>query len=247
MPRIDLYRNVHMGQRARLFSLAVELGAADVAEPGSAANLADRCLAMTRELREHADHEDSYIHPLLRDRAPEAADALDVEHARLDAALDALDDRARGLPNVAPEALPEAQHDLYLALNALISTYLAHLHVEETIAMPTLWERCGDDELRAVFDAFHASRGPEDGITDLRGMLPSLPPATRTAILRVTLGATPPDEARRILDAVSTALSPSQRTRLHDDLKPPQPDSAGRSHDQRPPDAPNVDEEPSRR
>ncbi|MGX1853425.1 hypothetical protein [Streptomyces sp. NPDC055299] len=32
MPRTDLYRNVHMGQRARLFTLAVELGAADLSQ-----------------------------------------------------------------------------------------------------------------------------------------------------------------------------------------------------------------------
>lgn len=218
---MDLYRNVHMGQRARLFSLAVEVGAADMAAPGTAADLSERCLAMTRELREHADHEDSYIHPLLRERAPEAADILDAEHVRLDAALDALDERARGLPTVTGDARPDAQHELYLAMNELISSYLAHLHAEETIAMPALWERCGDDELAAVFAAFRASRSPEEGLTDLRRMLPSLPPATRTAIVRATLEAAPPDRAVRILDAVSATLSPSQRSRLDDDLSVP--------------------------
>ncbi|MFD5856231.1 hemerythrin domain-containing protein [Streptomyces chartreusis] len=69
MPKIDLYRNVHMGQRARLFALATELGAADVCHSGAAAEQAARCLAMTRELREHADHEDTFIHQLLRERA----------------------------------------------------------------------------------------------------------------------------------------------------------------------------------
>lgn len=58
MPRVDLYRNVHMGQRARLFGLAAELGAAGAAEPGSVADLGERCPTMNQELREHADHED---------------------------------------------------------------------------------------------------------------------------------------------------------------------------------------------
>ena len=218
MPRVDLYKNVHMGQRARLFGLAVELGAACAAKPGALADLAERCLAMVQELREHADHEDTYIHPLLRERAPEAADALDAEHVRLDAVLATLGHRARTLPTVHAEALPAAQHDLYLALNELIGAYLAHLHAEETVAMPALWERCTDDELGAVFDAFRASRTHEDGVADLRRMLPFLPPGTRAAIVRAVLDGSPAEQADRILDAVSATLGPGQRTRLCEDL-----------------------------
>jgi hypothetical protein len=165
-----------MGQRARLFVLVAELGAADAADSGALARLADRCLAMTQELREHADHEDTFIHPLLRDRAPAAAEALDAEHVRLDAALAALDERARELPKAPVDSLPEAQHGLYLILNELISAYLAHLHAEETVAMPALWDHCTDKELGTVFGAFRASRTPEESLTDLHRMLPALPP-----------------------------------------------------------------------
>ncbi|MFI1467362.1 hemerythrin domain-containing protein [Streptomyces wuyuanensis] len=222
MPRIDLYRNVHMGQRARLYALAVEVGAGDAADPASGERSAERCLAMTTELREHAAHEDTYIHPLLRERAPAAADALDAEHLRLDAALAALDERARAFPGASPEARPEAQHGLYLALNELISAYLAHLHAEETVAMPALWRHCGDDELAAVFGAFRASRTPEEGLTDLQRMLPALPPADRAAVARVTVESVPGEEAGRSLDALSTTLAPAQRARLYADLGAPE-------------------------
>ncbi|SDM78865.1 hemerythrin domain-containing protein [Streptomyces wuyuanensis] len=63
---------------------------------------------MTAELHEHAAHEDTYIHPLLRERAPAAADALDAEHLRLDAALAALDERARAFPGTAPQPAPRS-------------------------------------------------------------------------------------------------------------------------------------------
>jgi hypothetical protein len=221
MARVDLYRNVHVGQRARLFGLAVALGAADVVERGVLADLTERCLAMIDELREHADHEDTFIHPLLRERAPEAADALDAEHVGLDAVLAALGHRARILPTVSADALPAAQHDLYLAVNELISAYLAHLHAEETVAMPALWERCTDDEVGAVFDAFRASRTAEESLADLRRMLPFLPPGTRATIARAVLDGSPAEQADRILDAVSATLSPGQRTRLREDLAGP--------------------------
>ncbi|MFI8221511.1 hemerythrin domain-containing protein [Streptomyces sp. NPDC085932] len=221
MSKIDLYRNVHMGQRARLFTLAIELGAADITQSGAAAEQADRCLAMTQELRQHADHEDTFIHQLLRERAPEAADALDAEHIRLDAAFGALDERARALPDTPIEALPDAQHALYLALNEMISAYLAHLHVEETVAMPALWQYAGEEELRAVFTAFRSSRTPEQGLDDLRKMLPALPPASREAIVRGLVNADP-DQAGHTLTTVSTTLSPGQRIRLYEDLGVPE-------------------------
>ncbi|WP_251096412.1 hemerythrin domain-containing protein [Streptomyces sp. Caat 7-52] len=221
MPKIDLYRNVHMGQRARLFTLATELGASDITSRGAATEQANRCLAMTQELREHADHEDTFIHQLLRERAPEAADALDAEHIRLDAAFAALDERARAMPNTSAENLPEAQHALYLALNEVISAYLAHLHLEETVAMPALWQYASEKELSAVFTAFRASRSEEESLTDLHRMLPALPPASRAAIVRGVVEAVP-GQADSTLAVVSSTLSPDQRHRLYEDLGVPE-------------------------
>ncbi|UYQ66246.1 hemerythrin domain-containing protein [Streptomyces peucetius] len=133
---------------------------------------------MTQELREHAEHEDRCIHPLLRERV-DAADALDTEHVRLDAALAALDDRARRLPTTPAASLLDARHGLYLAVNELISAYLGHLHAEETVAMPALWKGCGDAELATVFSAFKASRTPEEALTDL-----AVPAARRPGVHR---------------------------------------------------------------
>ncbi|MFG2287629.1 hypothetical protein ACGFOU_16420 [Streptomyces sp. NPDC048595] len=60
---------------------------------------------------------------------------MDAEHIRLDAAFAVLDERARALPDTPADALPDAQHALYLALSEVISAYLSHLHLEETVAM----------------------------------------------------------------------------------------------------------------
>ncbi|MEV6717971.1 hemerythrin domain-containing protein [Lentzea sp. NPDC051208] len=218
MPRVDLYRNVHMGQRERLFRLAVELGAADAWQPQALERLAERCLAMTRELREHAEIEDEFIHPLLRERAAEPAVALDAEHERLDAALDALDERVRALVATTRDDLPEAQHALYLALNDLISAYLAHLHAEETVAMPVLWRHYTDEDLSAVFAAFRESRSPEQLIADAQHMLPALPPATRAMIVRGAMASVPQGEALIVLGAITATLRPDVRAQLFADI-----------------------------
>jgi hypothetical protein len=72
--------------------------------------------------------------------------------------------------------------------------------------MPALWQHYTDHELGAVMDAFRASRTPEEGLADMRRMLPYLPPATRAAMLRATLAAVPADQADQILDTTSTTL-----------------------------------------
>lgn len=222
MTKIDLYRNVHMGQRQRLFTLAIELGSADADDTAALSALADRCLAMTRELREHAEHEDSFVHPLLREQEPAAAEALDTEHGRLEIALDDLDAQARHLTDVRPEQRDQAQHRVYLALNGLISAYLTHLDTEETIAMPALQERCSDEELQRVVRAFQVSRTPEQRMTDLQRMLPALPPASRASIARQVLGADPATEASRTLHQLTAVLAPADRTRLYNDVGTPE-------------------------
>ncbi|MFG3478642.1 hypothetical protein ACGF3K_25830 [Streptomyces sp. NPDC047980] len=97
--------HVHMGQRAGLLALAVEVGAGDSADAAAGKRAAERCPAVTGQ-REHAEHEDTFIHPLLRERDPVAADALDAEHLRLGAAIAALDDRARAFPAAPPTPAP---------------------------------------------------------------------------------------------------------------------------------------------
>ncbi|MGW2650422.1 hypothetical protein ACWC2T_37385 [Streptomyces sp. NPDC001393] len=84
----------------------------------------------------------------------------------------------------------------------------------------TLPQYAGDNELGAVLTAFRASRTPEEALTDLRRMLPALPPAVRTAIARGIVETAAGQEADLL--AAATTLSPSQRQRLYDDLGVPE-------------------------
>lgn len=93
--------------------------------------------------------------------------------------------------------------------------------------MPALWQYAGAGELGAVMAAFRASRTPEQALTDLRRMLPALPPAPRVAIVRDVMAATPHGQADRTLAAVCATLSPDQRHRLYEDLGVPEVRAAG--------------------
>ena len=71
MDRLDVYTAVHKMQRARLFNLTVEAGKTDPADSVTTARLAAAVDALAAELVAHAGHEELFIHPLLRGKAPE--------------------------------------------------------------------------------------------------------------------------------------------------------------------------------
>ncbi|WP_119299875.1 hemerythrin domain-containing protein [Dongia deserti] len=181
MARIDLYRNVHKGQRAHLFSLAVALGRVDHADASAVAALASGLRAAVGELHQHAENEERFIHPLLRARAPEVAARLEREHHALEPALAEVEEMLRGFDGADDPF--NACVELYRAWCRMVSAYLAHLDAEERVGMAALWDTCTDDEIFAVIRAFTASRTTTDQINDLRSQVPALSPHERAMLL----------------------------------------------------------------
>ena len=202
MTRIDLYRNVHKGQRAHLFSLAVELGRADHEDTAKVNALAGRLRSALAELRRHAENEERFIHPLLRARAPKIAARLEQEHEDIEPALAEVEVRLAGLQN-APGSPIETGAELYRVWCRMVSDYLAHIDAEERIGMPALWDTCSDDEILAVIRAFVASRTAMEQIDDLRCQAPALSPQERAMLVTSMMkGGTPVEPVWASLAAV---------------------------------------------
>ena len=194
MARIDLYRNVHKGQRAHLFGLAVELGRADQEDAETIGTLARRLRATLAELRRHADNEERFIHPLLRARAPKVAAMLEREHEELEPALAEVEAMLEGFDS-APGNRFAAAPELYRAWCRMLSSYLAHIDAEERLGMPALWNTCTDDEILAVIRAFVASRTATEQLDDLRSQAPALSPQERSALVASVMKGGAPAEA----------------------------------------------------
>jgi hypothetical protein len=203
-------------QRARLCRLIVETGTADPSDALSAARLAAAVDALVDELLAHASHEDQFIHPLLRQRAPEIAEELDAAHLELDAHLDRLRELAAdvGASAVEPNAL-------YRALASFAALYFAHVAREEEAALPALWDVCSDAELSGILTAFKSSRSKTENLTSLLAQLATLNPAEITRMAALGLGDTTLIEVREL---VATLMDPRQLGALMAAL--PQPDAA---------------------
>ena len=202
MNRLDVYTAVHKMQRSRLFALTVAAGRADSTDTVTTAHLAGAVRALSDELSGHAEHEDRFIHPLLRIRVPKLAAALDAAHVELDGRLDDLKGTAttQAAGGVDPNAL-------YRTLASFTATYLEHLAVEEGEGLPALWGHCNDEELLRIMTSFKASRSPLENLTSLVAQLPSANPAEVAHLVSVGID---PAEFSSLAQLLATTLEPDQ-------------------------------------
>jgi hypothetical protein len=202
MNRLDVYTAVHKMQRARLFDLTVEAGKADPDDAVTTARLAGAIDALVSELVAHGEHEDRFIHPLLRQSVPALAETLGAAHVQLDARLGQLREMAAtyatspGDPNV-----------LYRALAAFTATYLDHVALEEGEALPALWEGCTDEELMGILISFKGSRSDVENLTSLLAQLATLNSNEIAQMVSVGLGQVGVSEVAEVL---ATLLDPRQ-------------------------------------
>lgn len=176
--RIDLYKKVHKGQRAWLSRCLVASGRLGDADRAELEALREDVLRLLAHLRAHGEHEERFIHPLLREADAAIAERLDAEHASLDATFDRL--------QAALEAREPAT--IYGELSALIVTYFAHLNVEEREAMPAMQRYCDDRTVvERVLKPFAASRSFSEAVEDLRLQLLAVDPQESAALLAIPL------------------------------------------------------------
>jgi iron-sulfur cluster repair protein YtfE (RIC family) len=172
--RVDLFSDIHKGLRKALFDLSVQAGAIDFAQPEELAHLAAAWGSVAAFLRCHTEHEDDYIFRLL-DGTAGARLLPDEDHRDLDDLLDDLDGRLGALTAV-PD--PAAAVEWYRDLNRYIAATLQHLHLEETVILPALWEVRSDEELSACRSAFLAATPPAVTATTMDLLRAALPQAT---------------------------------------------------------------------
>ena len=179
---VDLYRDIHKGIRAELFSITETAGNLDPDDAGDRASLAAHVGRVVELLVSHAEHEDGHIQPALERHLPRLAEQIESDHHRLEA-------RILDLAAMADEAVATPgnrrwhTHRLYLELASFTSTYLAHQDLEERVIMPSLEDAIGPEAALGIHMAIVGSIPPEDMAKSLAVMLPAMNVDDRTELL----------------------------------------------------------------
>jgi Hemerythrin HHE cation binding domain len=185
--RTDFYTVVHKALRKRLFEAVVLAGTTDYADAEDRARLTHVVAEIVTTLREHAEHEEEFLHPIIADVLPEAARSLHAEH---EAHHRALDEVERAFELAIAERTAEACHGAYRTFARFTAAFLTHIEEEEA-GQPRLWELAGEDRLAAGMTAFKHSRTLEQSLTGWANMLPAMNPAERTGLFRALKGGAP--------------------------------------------------------
>ena len=150
MARYEIYGNIHKAIRHILYSEALALGSADFRDQKSMQESLEQLRETITLLEEHAEHEETFIHPALESCVPGITRPFEENHED----DERLFDRMRELGSQIEATKDNDQrvalgNQLYGIFNTYISDYLGHLDREEAELEQALWNHFTDEELVA--------------------------------------------------------------------------------------------------
>jgi hemerythrin-like domain-containing protein len=175
--RIDLATPIHKCVRKLLFEQAMLLARTDHRDEASCR---DACAALDRGfvmLREHADHEDEVIFPVLSALDSGLASEAARQHSSLEQHMREIERNAVGLRLATSAERVELGKQLLQRFNVFVAAQLSHLAFEETELNRVLWQAKSDEELAQLRQSIRERTSPARGKVWLELMLESLDPA----------------------------------------------------------------------
>lgn len=197
--RVDLYTFVHKAQRFHLFRLSEVMGMTDFSNSLEAEEIANKTLHLMEHIKDHAQNEKNYIHPLFQ-AIGAVGNHFDNEHTELDKYIEKI------------EAIVAEKRwsELYSTYTKFIGTYLLHLDEEEAAQRDVLWQSYEDKDLAAVFNRFKVERPPHLSKADLEFMLPALSIPELTQMFRGIKASAPDNAFQGACNMASRVLEPNK-------------------------------------
>jgi len=219
--QIDLYTNIHKGQRSRFFRIAMQAGTLDYTDQKAFDRLYDELNSFREHMRLHADMEEKYIHPMLSERVPGGARRLEEDHRII---IQRFDDLVTHLDETRAQSADlkkrrELTLEFYRAWNRFLSFYIMHINKEEEQVTPLLWKLCTNEELAAAFKAIMASQKPDELRMDFEMMLPAINLYERVEMIGAGRASMPPEAFQGFLKLTERLLSPEEWTTLKSKLE----------------------------
>ncbi|MBN1587645.1 MAG: hypothetical protein JW937_09520 [Candidatus Omnitrophica bacterium] len=190
----------------------MKIGSADFADNQVVEELGMEFRAIARLLRDHARHEEIFIHPLLEEKSPKSKKPLLTQHREHEESLCDIETRWKELKEAhcSLEERMKMGLEFYRSYNFFVAEYLMHLDHDEAKTMAELWKYCSDEELTAQMDAFEDSRGAEDAMQDLEVLLPALNVHERAAMLAAVRKDEPQEVFEGVCDIAEHVLEPPE-------------------------------------
>jgi hemerythrin superfamily protein len=202
--RVDLYTFVHKAQRFHMFRLSEAIGSADLSQAEEAAEISKQVLELMEHLKDHAQNEKKYIHPLYQKVG--SVDAhFDREHENLESEIHKI------------EKIVQEKNwsELYATYAKFVGVYLLHIDEEEAAQREVLWKNYEDAILGATFMRFKAERPPHLAKKDFELMLPALSIPELTQVFRGMKASAPAQAFQGACDAAARLLAKNRWDKIN--------------------------------
>ncbi len=209
IPAVDLYRDIHKGIRAELFSVTSTAGSVDPSDRCDRAALADHVLSVAAVLESHAHHEDAVIDPVLERHLPDLASEINDDHDRLEHMFSSITDLAVDTVDSDTGDQRRLLQLLHLDLARFTSSYLAHIDLEERTVMQRLSSLIGVEEIAAMHGAIVGSIPPAEMARSLAFMLPAMNIDDRVGLLGGVRAAAPAEAFEAVVGLAGSVLRPA--------------------------------------
>ena len=218
--RYVIYGNIHKAVRHIMYTTALALGSADFRDQKSMRESLEQLRGSIATLQEHAEHEETFVHPALESRVPGITKPFEVNHEDDERLFDRMRELGSQIEAVGDNDQRVALGtQLYGMFNTYIGDYLGHLDREDEELEHALWDHFTDQELADIDHELMSSIPPErmavwvgvicnswnasELTTILAGMKQGAPPDAFAGMLKMMGQATPAatwETVRKALD-----------------------------------------------
>lgn len=180
--RYEPFTPIHKAVRRTLFETAMLLGRTDFASPAETASAERAVAACFGLLREHAEHEDRHVVPVVAGFDPALGQALTIDHPRLERSAIAVDSLWPRLVHADGPSRVKLGGELRRRFHSFVAMQLEHMNREENEVTEVLWANLSDADLMAISGRIVASIPPARMAEWVDLMLPVLSRPEREAM-----------------------------------------------------------------
>jgi len=180
-PRVDLATMLHKAVRKLLFEQAMLLARSDFYSDDAVELACDALDNTMLMLREHAEHEDIVVFPVLAELDHLLASEAVRQHQALEQSMRDIERVAATLRLATRAERARLGRDLTQRFNQFVAAQLTHLAFEEAELQPALWLGKSDEELLAMRGLIRGLLPEPRGKVWLELLLTAADPAERAA------------------------------------------------------------------
>ena len=208
--RYVIYGNIHKAVRHTLYSTALALGSADFRDQKSMRESLEQLQGTITMLQEHAEHEETFIHPALESRVHGITKPFEENHQDDERLFDRMRELGSQIEAVGDNDEKVALGtQLYGMFNTYIGDYLGHLDREDEELEQALWDHFTDQELADIDHKLMGSMPPERMPVWMPVICNSWNASELTAILVGAKQSAPPEAFAGLLKMAEQATPPA--------------------------------------